>query len=195
MGQPNQGPAEFRIQVTVTHKQEEKQRFKVKDLEVDTEKTHRATAVPPGSWLPFLSSITRSFSNKNQSNSWSGKADVPARSFFFSLTEATLAKKGLPNRSLSFLGALDEAVNMRSWMEKCNQNINKGPWWKKAMTWYVPPPTTCSGVWLMGHLLGNVRHTEAAGRAHRRRPQCWNRTAPSHAFCSRWRLTGDYLTC
>lgn len=166
----------------------------MKHLEGDTEKTHRASAVPQSSQSSFLSSITRSFSNKTQSNSWSGKADNPACSFF-GLTEATLAKKGLTNRSLSFLGALDGAVNMKSWMEKCNQNITKSPWWKKGMAWYVPHPTTCSGVWLMGHLLGNVRNTEVAEKAHRKRPQCWNMTAPTHTFCSRRRLTGDHLTC
>lgn len=67
-------------------------------------------------------------------------------------------------------------------MLQCNQNINKGPWWKKGMAHGMCPPTTCSGVWLMRYHLGNVRHTEVAGGAHRRRPQCWNREVPPVRF-------------
>lgn len=104
----------------------------MKALAGDTEKSHRATAVPRGSQSRFLSSITKSKAIL------SSKADVPACSFFFGLTEDTLARRGLTKRSLSLLGALNGPVNIRNWKLKCNQNINKGPWWKKGMAWYVP---------------------------------------------------------
>lgn len=171
---------------------------------MEIEKSHRATAVPQGSRSPFcyLQQKKTHFpnkqtkQNKTQATPRIGKQMPFTSSFFFGLTEATLARRVRQGGS--------QVLGCPWW--QCKYELLNGKkatrtavrvWGGKGPAWHTAS-TTCS-VSSRWDTADEVSDTPKSLEKQRRRPQRCSRKVPTRTVCSRWREAGKLmlglLTC